>query len=108
MKVTDIKPEVFAMAQRVQAKLGERFAEIDAVAEENTRRVMTAFQDNRVSDACFAGTTGYGYDDLGRETLDKIYAQIFGAEAALVRIGFVNGTHALTTAMFALELSWNN
>ena len=102
MKVTDIKPEVFAMAQRVQAKLGERFAEIDAVAEENTRRVMTAFQDNRVSDACFAGTTGYGYDDLGRETLDKIYAQIFGAEAALVRIGFVNGTHALTTAMFAL------
>ena len=46
MKVTDIKPEVFAMAQRVQAKLGERFAEIDAVAEENTRRVMTAFQDN--------------------------------------------------------------
>ena len=102
MKVTDIKPEVFDMAQRVQAKLGERFAEIDAVAEENTRRVMTAFQDNRVSDACFAGTTGYGYDDLGRETLDKIYAQIFGAEAALVRIGFVNGTHALTTAMFAL------
>ena len=82
MKVTDIKPEVFAMAQRVQAKLGERFAEIDAVAEENTRRVMTAFQDNRVSDACFAGTTGYGYDDLGRETLDKIYAQIFGAEGA--------------------------
>ena len=102
MKVTDIKPEVFAMAQRVQAKLGERFAEIDAVAEENTRRVMTAFQDNRVSDACFAGTTGYGYDDLGRETLDKIYAQIFGAEDALVRIGFVNGTHALTAAMFAL------
>ena len=90
------------MARRVQAKLGERFAEIDAVAEENTRHVMTAFQDNRVSDACFAGTTGYGYDDLGRETLDKIYAQIFGAEDALVRIGFVNGTHALTAAMFAL------
>ena len=63
---------------------------------------MEAFQDNKVSEACFAGTTGYGYDDLGRETLDKIYAQIFGAEAALVRIGFVNGTHALTTAMFAL------
>ena len=63
---------------------------------------MEAFQDNKVSEACFAGTTGYGYDDLGRETLDKIYAQVFGAEAALVRIGFVNGTHALTTAMFAL------
>ncbi len=63
---------------------------------------MTAFQDMRVSDSCFAGTTGYGYDDLGRDVLDKIYAQIFGTEAALVRIGFVNGTHALTTAMFAL------
>ena len=90
------------MAARVQTHLGDRFAEIDAVAEENTRRIMTAFQDNRVSDACFAGTTGYGYDDLGRETLDKIYAQIFGAESALVRIGFVNGTHALSAAMFAL------
>ena len=66
------------MAQRVQAKLGERFAEIDAVAEENTRRVMTAFQDNRVSDACFAGTTGYGYDDFGRDNLERIYARIFG------------------------------
>ena len=63
---------------------------------------MEAFQNNRVSDACFAGTTGYGYDDLGRETLDKIYAEIFGAEAALVRVQFVNGTHALTSAMFAL------
>jgi cystathionine beta-lyase family protein involved in aluminum resistance len=63
---------------------------------------MEAFQDNRVSDACFAGTTGYGYDDLGRDTLDKIYAQIFGTEAALVRIGFVNGTHALVSAMFSL------
>ena len=63
---------------------------------------MEAFQNNRVSDACFAGTTGYGYDDLGREVLDKIYAEIFGAEAALVRINFVNGTHALTAAMFSL------
>ena len=90
------------MAERAQAKLGKRFAEIDAVAEANTRRVMEAFQDNKVSDSCFAGTTGYGYDDLGREVLDKIYAQIFGTEAALVRINFVNGTHALTAAMFSL------
>lgn len=102
MKISDIRPEVYEMAQRAQARIMPRFARIDAVAEENTRRVMEAFQANRVSDACFAGTTGYGYDDLGRDTLDKIYAQIFGAEAALVRIGFVNGTHALTAAMFAL------
>ena len=102
MKISDIRPEVYEMARRAQARISPRFARIDALAEENTRRVMEAFQDNKVSEACFAGTTGYGYDDLGRETLDKIYAQIFGAEAALVRIGFVNGTHALTTAMFAL------
>ena len=102
MKLAEIKPEVYAMGRRAQERCRERFAEIDRVAEENTRRVMEAFQDNRVSDSCFAGTTGYGYDDLGRETLDKIYAQVFGAEAALVRTGFVNGTHALTAAMFAL------
>ena len=72
------------------------------MAEKNTRKVMEAFQNNRVSDACFAGTTGYGYDDLGREVLDKIYAEIFHTEAALVRLQFVNGTHALTAAMFAL------
>lgn len=102
MKISDIRPEVYEMAQRAQVRISPRFAQIDALAEENTRRVMEAFQDNKVSEACFAGTTGYGYDDLGRENLDKIYAQVFGAEAALVRIGFVNGTHALTTAMFAL------
>lgn len=60
---------------------------------------MAAFQDNRVSDSCFAGTTGYGYDDLGREVLDKVYAQVFRTESALVRIGFVNGTHALSAAL---------
>ena len=102
MKISDIKPEVYTMAERTQRRLAERFQEIDAVAEQNTRKVMAAFQNNRVSDACFAGTTGYGYDDLGREVLDKIYAEIFHTEAALVRLQFVNGTHALTAAMFAL------
>ena len=102
MKISDIKPEVYDMAERAQKRLTEQFAEIDRVAEINTRRVMEAFQNNRVSEGCFAGTTGYGYDDLGRDTLDKIYAEIFGTEAALVRINFVNGTHALTAAMFAL------
>ena len=102
MKISDIRPEVYGMAERAQECIKGRFKDIDAVAEVNTRRVMEAFQDNRVAEACFAGTTGYGYDDLGRETLDKIYAQLFGTEAALVRIGFVNGTHALCAAMFAL------
>ena len=102
MKISDIRPEVYPMAERAESRLTGRFRELDRVAEQNTRKVMEAFQNNRVSDACFAGTTGYGYDDLGRETLDKIYAEIFGAEAALVRVQFVNGTHALTSAMFAL------
>ena len=102
MKISDIKPEVYDMAERAEAKLQTRFREIDRTAEANTRKVMEAFQNNRVSEACFAGTTGYGYDDLGRETLDKIYAEVFGTEAALVRLQFVNGTHALTAAMFAL------
>ncbi len=102
MKISEIRPEVYELAGRAQAKLAGRFQEIDLVAEKNTRKVMEAFQNNRVSDACFAGTTGYGYDDLGREVLDKIYAEIFHTEAALVRLQFVNGTHALTAAMFAL------
>ena len=78
MKITEIKPTVYEMAKQAEERLGARFREIDAVAEHNTRKVMEAFQNHRVSEACFAGTTGYGYDDLGRETLDKIYADVFG------------------------------
>lgn len=103
MKISDIKPQVYEMAVQAEARIRPVFDQIDRVAQENTRKVMEAFQDNRVSEACFAGTTGYGYDDLGRETLDRIYAQIFGTEAAIVRSQFVNGTHALTCAMFALS-----
>ena len=102
MNVNDIKPEVFALAEQVEAQLADKFRQIDKIAAKNTQKVMAAFQDNRVSDACFAGTTGYGYDDLGREVLDKVYAQIFRTESALVRIGFVNGTHALSAALFAM------
>ena len=103
MKISEINPQVWAMAERAESRIRPVFDEIDRVAQLNTRKVMEAFQDQRVSEACFAGTTGYGYDDLGRETLDRIYAQVFGAEAALVRTQFVNGTHALTCAMFALS-----
>ena len=102
MKISEIKPEVYDMARRAEERIRHRFDELDMTAEINTRRVMEAFQDQRVSEACFAGTTGYGYDDLGRDTLDRIYAQIFGTESALVRLQFVNGTHALTAALFAL------
>ncbi len=101
MKISEIRPEVYEFAEKATEKLGPVFGKIDAVAMQNTKKVMEAFQENKVSESCFAGTTGYGYDDLGREVLDKIYARIFCAEAALVRINFVNGTHALTAAMFA-------
>lgn len=101
MKLSDIPTEIERLAEDCEAQLAARFAEIDRVARGNTKRVMEAFQEFRVSEACFAGTTGYGYDDLGRETLDKIWARVFGAEAALVRSGFVNGTHAIASALFA-------
>lgn len=102
MKFSDMKPQVFALAQEAENEIGPQFERIDRIAQQNTLKVMQAFQDNKVSDSCFAGTTGYGYDDVGREVLDKVYAQIFCTEAALVRIGFVNGTHALSTALFAM------
>ena len=94
--------EVMELADRAEVRCIDRFREIDRVAQENTERVLNAFRNHRVSDSCFAGTTGYGYDDLGRETLDRIYADLLGTESAIVRIGFVNGTHALTSALFAL------
>lgn len=102
MSIRDIKPEVYELAAKAEASVSEKFAEIDKIAMLNTKKVMEAFQDNKVSDTCFAGTSGYGYDDLGREVLDNVYAQVFRTEAALVRIGFVNGTHALSAALFAI------
>jgi cystathionine beta-lyase family protein involved in aluminum resistance len=97
----NIKPEILDLAARVEARLSERFAQIDAVALANTARVAQAYREERLSDMHFAGTTGYGYDDAGRELLDRAYARVFGAESALVRIGFVNGTHAITAAIFS-------
>ena len=95
-----ISDKVKALAAQAQADLAEQYARIDAIAEENTQKVLSAFQKFRVAEAHFAGTTGYGYDDLGRDTLDQIYAEIFGTEDALVRVQFVNGTHAISCALF--------
>lgn len=101
MKPSEIPQSVRDLAAKCEIHLAPRFAEIDEVSMKCTERVMEAFQEFKVSDSCFAGTTGYGYDDLGRETLDKVWARVFGAESALVRIGFVNGTHAIASAIFA-------
>jgi len=83
-----------------EERLAPIFAQFDQISQENTNRVMDAFAKHRVSDSMFGGTTGYGYDDAGRDTLDAIYANVFGAEAALVRLQFVNGTHAISCALF--------
>lgn len=89
------------LAKEVEIKLRDRFAEIDEVSTVNTRRVMSAFHEFAVSAACFSGSSGYGYDDKGRDTFEKIFARVFGTQSALVRLGLVNGTHAITTALFA-------
>ena len=97
-----ISERVRALAAQAEEGLKEQFARIDAVAEYNTHRVLATFRKYRVAEAYFAGTTGYGYDDLGRDKLDLIYADLFGTEDALVRIGFVNGTHAISAALFSV------
>ena len=93
--------EILELAKKAEDDAEKRFSEIDLVSEINTGKVLSAFRRHRVSAPMFAATTGYGYDDLGRDTLDKIYANIFHTEAALVRPGFVNGTHAISAALFS-------
>ena len=97
-----ISKRVRDLGDQAQRELAEQFARIDSIAEVNTQRVLAAFRDHRVAEGYFAGTTGYGYDDLGRDQLDLIYADLFGTEDALVRIGFVNGTHAISAALFGV------
>ncbi len=96
-----ISPAVRAFGEAVLAPLAQRFAAIDQMAEQNQYKVIHAMQQNRVSAACFAGTTGYGHDDLGRDTLERVYADCFHTEAALVRPHITCGTHALAVALSA-------
>lgn len=101
MEHLEISQEIREMAARATQDVQPAFERIDRIAAENAEKVLAAFRNNRVSDSCFAGTTGYGYDDKGREVLDSIYAEVFGAQRALVRSGLVNGTHAITAALFS-------
>ena len=96
-----ISEKVVSLSDKIMANLHNRFDEIDKTAEHNQLKVLKAMQDNRVSAACFAGTTGYGHDDLGRDTLEKVYADVFHTEAALVRGQITCGTHALGIALAA-------
>ena len=95
-----IDADVFAFGKKVEAELKDRFRTIDETAEYNQLKVISAMHACRVSEACLTGTTGYGYNDLGRDTLEQVFAKTFHTEAALVRPLIACGTHALAIALF--------
>ncbi len=97
-----METKLLQLAKEAGTALTEIFSEIDAVSEQNTQRILDAFRRYRVSEAMFAPSTGYGYDDKGRDTLDKIYADVMGAKAAFVRHSIASGTHALAIGLYAL------
>lgn len=96
-----ISDNVYSYCKDILDSLEDRFKEVDEVREYNQLKVIKAMQDNRVSESCFQGTTGYGYNDIGRETLERVYASIFKTEDALVRPQITCGTHALNVALSA-------
>lgn len=96
-----ISDQVYRFSEEILAQLRPHFDEIDQNAEYNQLKVLKAMQDNKVSEACLLGTTGYGYNDIGRETLEAVYASVFHAEDALVRPQITCGTHALALALIS-------
>ena len=94
-----ISDKTLKLVSEAEESIKEQFKHIENICEINQLRVMKAFADNRVSDSHFVATTGYGYDDLGRDTLDRVYADIMGAEDTLVRHNFISGTHTISTAL---------
>ena len=96
-----ISEKVFQLGQKQEAELKDRFEEVDRVAQLNQLKVIRAMQKAKVSEACLLGTTGYGYNDIGRDTLEQVYANIFHTEDALVRPQITCGTHALALALMS-------
>ena len=101
-KLFNIDERILKLAEKAEKNCCDTFKRIEECAELNGAKVLKAFADNRVSEPCFYGSTGYGYGDIGRETIDKVYADIMGTEDALVRHNFVSGTHALSVALFGV------
>ncbi len=97
-----ISKEVIELVNKAEKDCKDVFAKIDAICEYNSAKVLKAFWDNNVSEVHFNSTTGYGYNDIGREVVEKVFAQVLGSEDALVRGQFISGTHALTVTLFAL------
>ena len=100
-KLFGISKEVLAFSEEILSSLKKRFDEIDKNAEYNQLKVIHAMQKCSVNEACLLGTTGYGYNDLGRDTLESVYASVFHTEAALVRPQITCGTHALALALMS-------
>lgn len=96
-----ISPAVYEYGELIVGHLKERFAKMDETAEYNQLKVLHAMQEERVGEACLMGTTGYGYNDLGRDTLEAVYARVFHTEDALVRPQITCGTHALALALMS-------
>ena len=94
--------KILELAREAEVALAPIFARVDEISFENTKKIMDAFREHRVSEPLFAATSGYGYDDRGREVLDRVWADVMGAEAAFVRHSIANGTHALTIGLFGL------
>ena len=97
-----INDKVLSLSKEIEPELNVEFKKIDEICEINSLKVLFAFRKHQLSDSHFNQTTGYGYDDLGRDTLEQVYATIFKAEDALVRTQFISGTHALTVTLFGL------
>lgn len=96
-----ISDNVVELSKKVEKDVEEVFKQIDEVCEYNTAKVLSAFQKYNISDMHFGSTTGYGYGDVGRDTIEKVFAEVLGAEDCLVRSQFISGSHALTVALFA-------
>ena len=97
-----IKEEIIELSKKIEPELNVVFKKVDEIAEYNSLKVLSAFQKYNLSEMHFNGTTGYGYGDIGRDTIENIYSEIFKAEDSLVRTQFISGTHALSTAFFAM------
>lgn len=101
MENLKINTNIKKLCTQAEAKCSNEFAKIDKICDANSLKVLKAFNDNHVSEIHFSATTGYGYNDIGRDTIERVFANVLGCEDALVRSQFISGTHALTVALFA-------
>lgn len=101
MENLEKRSKVRELIKNAEAKIQEQFKLVDEICEFNSEKVLKAFQDNNITEADFGSTTGYGYDDMGRDKIEKVFSQVLHAEDSLVRSQFISGTHALTVALFA-------